>query len=265
MINFFRKIRKQLTDDNKPIKYLRYAIGEIVLVVIGILIALSINNWNTNRVNKQQEITVLKNIKQDINFDTLDIGFNLSYHKKFLKAEQDLLNFLMSKETSTKQVDAINHSDALGTLLFTALHQSTFANLQNNDMGLLRNNKLRKEISRFYDYFQQAVIIMSNSLESFDLYKRKLPYFKQYFRVTNELSILLDIQAIEDFFEHDLSKNDIQLWNIKGAKADEAFKITLNESLFFRKALIAFHETILEEIRRLNKSIDDEIARLNNS
>ena len=46
MINFFRKIRKQLADDNKPLKYLRYASGEIVLVVIGILIALQINNWN---------------------------------------------------------------------------------------------------------------------------------------------------------------------------------------------------------------------------
>ncbi|MFC2148492.1 hypothetical protein ACFLR9_07990 [Bacteroidota bacterium] len=46
MINFFRKIRKQLSNDNKPLKYMRYAFGEIVLVVIGILIALQINNWN---------------------------------------------------------------------------------------------------------------------------------------------------------------------------------------------------------------------------
>ena len=53
MINFFRRIRKQLADDNppswpagKPLKYMRYAIGEILFVVIGILIALSINNWN---------------------------------------------------------------------------------------------------------------------------------------------------------------------------------------------------------------------------
>ena len=49
MINFFRKIRKQLADDNKPLQYMRYAIGEIALVVIGILIALSINNWNEER------------------------------------------------------------------------------------------------------------------------------------------------------------------------------------------------------------------------
>jgi hypothetical protein len=45
MTPFFRKIRKKMADDNKPIKYMRYAIGEIVLVVIGILIALSLNNW----------------------------------------------------------------------------------------------------------------------------------------------------------------------------------------------------------------------------
>jgi len=249
-------------EQNKTGKYLKYAVGEIVLVVIGILIALSINNWNNKRVNKQQEITILKNIKQDINFDTLDIGFNLFYHKKFYKAEQDLLNFLISKETKSNQLDSINYSDALGTLLFTALHQSTFANLQNNDMGLLKNNILRKQISRFYDYFQQAVILMSNSLGDFDLYRRKLPYFKQYFRVTNELSLLLDIQAIEDFVEHDLSKREIQLWDVKGAKADEAFKFTLNETIFFRKDFIAFHETVLDEIRKLNKSIDEEIAYL---
>ena len=49
MINFFRKTRKKLADDNKFFKYWRYAIGEIVLVVVGILIALSINNWNEGR------------------------------------------------------------------------------------------------------------------------------------------------------------------------------------------------------------------------
>ena len=52
MIPFFRKIRKQFADDNKPLKYMRYAIGEIILVVIGILIALSINNWNENQIRR---------------------------------------------------------------------------------------------------------------------------------------------------------------------------------------------------------------------
>jgi len=55
MINFFRKKRKKLAEDNKAVKYARYAIGEIVLVVIGILIALQINSWNKERLLKIEE------------------------------------------------------------------------------------------------------------------------------------------------------------------------------------------------------------------
>ncbi len=64
MINFFRKTRKKLADDNKPFKYMRYAIGEIVLVVIGILIALQINNWNEDRFTR---ITVNRYLSSLVN------------------------------------------------------------------------------------------------------------------------------------------------------------------------------------------------------
>jgi len=62
MIPFFRKLRKQLADDNKPLKYMRYAIGEIVLVVVGILIALQINNWNEQRKSRKVETNILKEL-----------------------------------------------------------------------------------------------------------------------------------------------------------------------------------------------------------
>jgi hypothetical protein len=69
MIGFFRKIRKQLADDNKFWKYSRYAIGEIVLVVIGILIALSINNWNDQQIEieklKGDLLYVIEDIRKD--------------------------------------------------------------------------------------------------------------------------------------------------------------------------------------------------------
>ncbi len=63
MIKFFRKIRKKLADDNKPLKYARYAIGEILLVVIGILIALQINNWNNRQNDRQVELKYLNGLK----------------------------------------------------------------------------------------------------------------------------------------------------------------------------------------------------------
>ncbi len=69
MINLFRNIRRKLADDNKPLKYMRYAIGEIVLVVIGILIALQINTWNEDRVKKIALQEYLKNMVEGLNQD----------------------------------------------------------------------------------------------------------------------------------------------------------------------------------------------------
>lgn len=66
MIKFFRKIRQKLLSENKFSKYLIYAIGEIVLVVIGILIALQINNLNEAKKTRTKEISYLANLKNDL-------------------------------------------------------------------------------------------------------------------------------------------------------------------------------------------------------
>ncbi|MBO3115440.1 hypothetical protein J4050_01695 [Winogradskyella sp. DF17] len=63
MIKFFRKIRYTLLNENKTGKYIKYAIGEIILVVIGILIALQINNWNQSRKEAKQEQLILKKLE----------------------------------------------------------------------------------------------------------------------------------------------------------------------------------------------------------
>ncbi|WP_339663465.1 DUF6090 family protein [uncultured Polaribacter sp.] len=63
MIKFFRKIRHQLLSENKTSKYFKYAIGEIILVVIGILIALQVNNWNNNKQLEEVQIKYLNEIE----------------------------------------------------------------------------------------------------------------------------------------------------------------------------------------------------------
>ncbi len=76
MINFFRKIRYDLMEKNKTGKYLKYAIGEIVLVVIGILIAISINNWNETRKDVIKERAVLTNLVQYLKSDSISYSRN---------------------------------------------------------------------------------------------------------------------------------------------------------------------------------------------
>ena len=73
MIKFFRHIRKRLLSENRFNKYLLYAIGEIVLVVIGILIALQINNWNESRKLAQSGKEFIKEIYKELNTEIANI------------------------------------------------------------------------------------------------------------------------------------------------------------------------------------------------
>ena len=79
MIKFFRRIRYNLMETGKKVKYLKYAIGEIVLVVIGILIALSINNWNESRKSIQKGHEILVDVKEN---ELVEIDLNLNENHK---------------------------------------------------------------------------------------------------------------------------------------------------------------------------------------
>ena len=89
MIKFFRHIRQNLLMDNKTGKYFKYAIGEIVLVIIGILIAVSINDWNTDRKLKIEEQVILKDLSKQVkgNIDLLD-EVNAQHERSFKAAEE---------------------------------------------------------------------------------------------------------------------------------------------------------------------------------
>ena len=85
MIKFFRKIRQKMLTENKFSKYLLYAIGEIILVVIGILIALQINNWNEDKKNRELEKYMLENLVENLeqNCDRLKSRIqSISFYRK---------------------------------------------------------------------------------------------------------------------------------------------------------------------------------------
>ena len=94
MIGFFRKIRKQLADDNKPLKYMRYAVGEIILVVIGILIALQVNNWNDRLKERSVEIKILQEILSNLEHDLVEIRSDIKTMDSVNKASKDINRFM---------------------------------------------------------------------------------------------------------------------------------------------------------------------------
>ena len=114
MIKFFRKIRQKLLSENKFSKYLIYAVGEIVLVVIGILIALQINNWNEQRKIKKQETQVYKELKSDLLQTRYDILNVVSNNKAIVNSTTKLIEAISKKKPYNDSI--YNHFLAFDTL-----------------------------------------------------------------------------------------------------------------------------------------------------
>lgn len=153
MIPFFRKTRKKMADENKPLKYMRYAIGEIVLVVIGILIALQINNWNQARI-QATELDGLKKsisnaIQSDIRYLKLirtgreNIGIQTdSIFRTYIETQKPVFvfnDFAFIANTFDELINIIYYQPNLSA--FEALKNSIYlSKLQGTDLELLLNS-----------------------------------------------------------------------------------------------------------------------------
>ncbi|MDO1501165.1 DUF6090 family protein [Winogradskyella maritima] len=100
MIKFFRQIRYNLMEQNKTGRYFKYAIGEIILVVIGILIALQINNWNQNRLQHQNELKFLKGIQSEFKLNKAYLENAKKKNTEALKTGRSIMS-LMNKDIET--------------------------------------------------------------------------------------------------------------------------------------------------------------------
>ena len=248
-----------MLTENKFSKYLLYAIGEIILVVIGILIALQINNANENNKKRDFEITILENIQEDILADKIDCKLNLQYLEQTLINEQLLLNFLL-KNNSEQNLDSISFVDALGIDLVTAFHNASFNNLQNNDIGLITNNELYKKITRFYDFYVFALNKAENDHEYANTYKEKLVYFKKHFKVIDKRTTIQ--VGSDDAWNQEFDRYNFAIKEVEYLKADEEFKLILAESLFINSIVFDFYNQLFLKMDELNKSINQELGEL---
>lgn len=97
MIKLFRNIRQNLLTEGKTTKYLKYAIGEIILVVIGILIALQINNWNNDNIERELELNMLSEILTNLEKDVFNFNSKITINEKAIKNNSAVLEHLILK------------------------------------------------------------------------------------------------------------------------------------------------------------------------
>ncbi len=172
MIPFFRRIRKQLADDNKPIKYMRYAIGEIVLVVIGILIALQINNWNEKK-NQQDNIKeYAKLLIQDLEEDILMVDINIMGITEISKNIDSLANSVQNKKT--EDISNLDFLCLTWNLLYRPYkwNRTTFNQLENSgSLQYIENDTLTKKIGKYnaFTYHMDGDYLNDKSKSDFAL------------------------------------------------------------------------------------------------
>ena len=142
MIKFFRNIRKNVLKEGKTTKYAKYAIGEIILVVIGILIALSINNWNEKSIEESNELKYYKNIKRQLIEDKNAINVNIDYNTHYLKEYQQAINII--EENDTTLVDSLVRI-SVNLLEFSDFHRQSniYETMVNSgEIKLLKNQQI---------------------------------------------------------------------------------------------------------------------------
>jgi len=180
MIPFFRKIRKKMADDNKPMKYARYAVGEIVLVVIGILIALQINNWNEERKLANERITILQNLREDLRNDIE----NFQYSIKRLENRQIVANEVLALfENIPKTIDSAKTARNILVLGYIESHNPNFATYKeiqgSGKLALINSKKLKTNLANYKSFIDNFNDIGSNWNEDIKDYERIVSgYFK---------------------------------------------------------------------------------------
>ncbi|NNF75445.1 MAG: hypothetical protein HKN00_09690 [Flavobacteriaceae bacterium] len=232
MISFFKKLRHQLLHENKLSKYLIYAIGEIILVVIGILIALQINNWNNKRLLKADEQKSYLDIKRQITSDKNELLKVKAYNDYYSKAYEYANKIIISGDRS--------RVDSLALISMTLSQYSDFHRSGNiyetlvnsGDLKLLKNSGITSALQQL-----EMTYNFANKLEDI-----------HWEIIINELSPEL--------------RGTINYTTYKAVKPEKLFGVEIQnifyESIYLTKAKDSIYKRALSEIETLTDLINKE-------
>jgi hypothetical protein len=260
MIQFFRKIRHQLLDEGKIGKYLKYAIGEILLVVIGILIALQINNYNIYKKDRLKEAEYLTALLEDLSKDVDQLQYSLSTNDEILDGLNNVLSMLSNpKEDRDSQrklfLNKIKYTYWYAVMEFNDV---TLTQLQSTgDFGLVTSNVVSTAITNYIKGVEDCNYMKEEVQKNFHVMETSQ---KKLFNLS------LSKRAYE-FIEEDLKNmlapvEKFDLLTEKGAYYLEFDKVRIsqfyNDLLFYRSA-INMYNALLENQKHMAESLHDLI------
>ncbi len=255
MIKFFRKIRQGLLTENKFSKYLLYAIGEIILVVIGILIALSINNWNEDRKSKKKTVLLLKQVQKELlyNIKNSNIVFD------FYRGKDSLIYKVLNEKVNYEDYKSNNE---LRNLVLSSpdvvLSEDAFKNLIEYDAVLTeQQDSILLKLKELYGTDKKSVADLDEQMEkiSFEFLEKleneKVWYSKLFANKSND-------ESIKYFLADPFYLNRVTTYRILGL--DNHF----NYVWHFRNKSIALYEKLSANLDLKKDSLFLEKAKYYN-
>ena len=249
MIKFFRKIRQKLLSENKFSKYLIYAIGEIILVVIGILIALQVNNWNENKKIKTEEKILITGLIQNIEDDIKNLTSVIKRDSIFIDANRILLSAL--KNDSIKGNKPLLKEKIYQAAFLSKLkpNQIIFNQIQfSGKLTYIFNDSIKNKILSYYDNASNVVGYQESNLNTIYRLGVGMSDILDYNSALQ--NILPDFAKVEvDTFDNSFFYEDIESDRVK----EFVNKSTARQALTL--PLYSVHSELHQEGIELRKSL----------
>ena len=248
MIKFFRKIRQNLLAENKFSKYLVYAIGEIILVVIGILIALSINNWNERQQRNRDELEYLKRLQKDIELSIERTQSGVQFMSSAAEYAKSIIDDLNNCSIPTSnQKSFVEGMFIQGKLSPPLLIKGTINELESTGKLLsIRNVQLREQLTDVIQRYEEDNAIYSQLVS---IVSPSLNYINDHF------SFKIDGAGKRG---SDIEWDDV-IFDLDGICQDRQFIASLLTIQNYTYDNVGWNQRHIERLKNLKSSIEKEL------
>ena len=228
MIKFFRHIRKSLIMENRTSKYFKYAIGEIILVVIGILIALQINNWNQERQNRIKETAILKQIHRDFKSNKVQLDSIISNNKVVVQSSNEIIKLMPFKDQEFIIDSIIKYSPKIfSAKTFNPSNGTVEALINSSSFDLIQNDSLRNLLVSwkdvYNDFSEEEQYARDLQISQISFFRRSIDYTNPY-SDSNKAFISTSLEAQNFFID---KRGSVQ--EVLDAIKDEQVEYYINE------------------------------------
>ena len=263
MLRFFSKIRFKLAAENKVGKYLRYAIGEILLVVIGILIALQINNWNEARKDQMRLKNHYEELLNELNGDRDRLKEIIEVVRNLNDRTFDISEFINAAKSKTDTARIADDLLACEPYVFFSISRSAYTTLlSSGDIQLIKNAQLKNALSIYHDQTNWDWTAHNGNLKL--VIERYASYVHRFlppllFRDFYISSFSNDLKN-ETFDTYTTIKKTQIEWGL--LKNDEEFGDIISQLMTYRVYQLYFYIHQLESINTMIDLIQNELKKL---